>query len=236
MSSSARRAGRVIRGAAAEGDVFVLGESRPGGVAAPAPVATAQALLEAARAQAEQVLKEARAAAASLVAKARAEVMSLEAEARERGRREGYEAGRAAAEAEFAAHLELMRSAAVAGKEARDTIAASADAVVARAVLLAARRLVGEYYEGDPARTAAICREALRAASGQEVLTVRVNPAVAGDVRVALADLAEYVQPDAAVAIGGCLVDLRHGTIDATLDARLSLLEVALARAAGGAG
>jgi flagellar biosynthesis/type III secretory pathway protein FliH len=35
------------------------------------------------------------------------------------------------------------------------------------------------------------------------------------------------------VAIGGCLVDVRDGLIDATVDARLDLMELALSAAGG---
>jgi flagellar biosynthesis/type III secretory pathway protein FliH len=41
------------------------------------------------------------------------------------------------------------------------------------------------------------------------------------------------VRPDDAVEAGGCIIDLRNGTIDATLDARLSLMELALREAGG---
>jgi flagellar biosynthesis/type III secretory pathway protein FliH len=48
-----------------------------------------------------------------------------------------------------------------------------------------------------------------------------------------LADAARYVRPDEGVAIGGCIIDLRNGTLDASLDARLSLMDLALGEAAG---
>ena len=92
---------------------------------------------------------------------------------------------------------------------------------------------VREMYEADPGRTARICADALRAASGQEVLAIRVNPGVVDSVRAALHGAEEYVRPDQGIAIGGCIIDLENGTIDATLDARLTLIEAALADAGG---
>ena len=77
--------------------------------------------------------------------------------------------------------------------------------------------------------------DAVRSAAGQEILSIRVNPGALDRVRASLVDVAGYVQPDDGIELGGCVIDLRDGTIDATLDARLDLMELALTSAAGGA-
>lgn len=229
MSSSARP-GRVIRAAQNKDDVFLLGEDVRASVPTPAPLATAAEVLLAADARAAEIVASAEAQAAQLVAQATAEASAI----REAAFNEGVEAGRAAAEQQVRDYLDVVRAAANEGKAVRDAIADQASALVARAVALATRRIVAEYYEADPARTALACAEALRAVSGQEVLALRVNPTVASAVKTALLDAAHYVQPDEGVEIGGCVIDLRHGTLDATLDARLSLMEIALTEAGGG--
>ena len=79
---------------------------------------------------------------------------------------------------------------------------------LAEAVALATRRIVGEWYDADPARTAASAltrsgpppaRRSSHCASTPR--SPRVRPATLGS-----AD--GYVRPDDAVEIGGCLVDL----------------------------
>jgi flagellar biosynthesis/type III secretory pathway protein FliH len=130
--------------------------------------------------------------------------------------------------AEARASADGVRQAAREGAAIRDSIAASHEALLARALVQAVRRLVADHYLAQPEHTMAICREALRATAGQDVIAIRLNPRVAGAARAELLDLAGYVRPDDGVAVGGCIIDLRHGTIDATLDARLALFSQAL--------
>ena len=129
----------------------------------------------------------------------------------------------------------LARSACTDGMVIRDQVAASSTALLASAVAVATRRIVAEWYDADPARTSAICIEALRAASGQDILSVRVHPSVASQVQAALGNSGTYVRASDAVDVGGCIIDIAGGTLDASLDTRLSLLELGLQRTAGGA-
>ena len=227
MSSSARTR-RVIRAAPAEDEVFVLGESTREAVCAPA-LATGASYIALADDRARAIVAEAGRQAEALVADAHAAAATVRKTAYD----DGFEAGRPAALAELSGVLELVRRAAAEAKRIRDEIAAQSGAVVARAAALATRRIVGEYYEADPERTALVCADALRAAAGQEILSIRVSPGLAGHVQATLVDAARYVTPDESVRIGGCVVDLRHGTLDATLDARLSLMDLALLEAGG---
>ena len=170
--------------------------------------------------------------AADMIADAQSTATSV----RDSAYRDGYGAGHEAAELEVAQLLALARAAAGDGKAIRDSVASESAAVVARAAALATRRIVGEYYATDPERTALACAEALRAASGQDVLSIRVHPGLADSLRATLTDAATYIRPDASIEVGGCIIDLRNGTLDASLDARLSLMELALAEASGEGG
>ncbi|HEY0838793.1 MAG TPA: FliH/SctL family protein [Vulgatibacter sp.] len=230
--SSLPRWGRVIRAARSDDEVFVLGETVRS-VPVPATIATATEVLAAADREAAELLSRARGEADALLANAHAAAGAIEATARDAGYGEGFAAGRQAALAELEQCLALARQAASEGKAIRDSLAEQAAAVVARATALATRRIVGEYYEADPARTALACADALRAAAGQEILAIRVHPGVLGTVQAMLVDVAAYVRADESVAVGGCIIDLRHGTLDATLDARLSLMDLALSEAGG---
>lgn len=212
---------RVFASPPDQGEVFVLGADQRRALPVPEAIASAEEILAAAERRAVEMISTADGEAARIVAEAEGSAAAI----RDAARAEGFEAGRAAAIEEFQGYLDLARAAAADGRSIRDGVVAQAGDIVARAAALATRRLVAGHYEADPGRTAAICAEAVRSASSQEVLRVRVNPAVAGVVEAALGELAGYVAGDASVAIGGCLVDLRDGLIDATLDARLDLVE-----------
>jgi flagellar biosynthesis/type III secretory pathway protein FliH len=229
MSSSAKPR-RVIRGSQEQADVFVLGQSpgRPR-LAPPAILADADQIRASAHDEAADIIAIARAEAATIVATAREQA----ADVRDAAFAEGVVEGRAESERELAAYVDAARTAANEGKAIRDEVAGQAAAVVSHAVMLATRRIVGEYYEAGPERTAAIVADALRAASGQQIVSIRLHPDVAGRVEVSLPDAARYIVPDEGVAVGGCIVDLAHGRIDATLDTRLSLMELALKHAGG---
>lgn len=232
--SSLARPSRVIRSVRTEDEVFVVGGAPQRGVPVAGPTATAAEIIESAERQAAALLAEARAEAQFLVEAARAEAGQVREAARQAGMEEGHRHGIDAARAESTSLIELLRSAAAEGQAIRDRVVSEASTVITRAVVLAVRRITGELYD-DPSRTAAAVAEAVRAASGQEIVSIRVHPDAEAPVTAALVDLAGYVRPDEGIGVGGCIIDLRNGTIDATLDARLSLMELAI-RAAGGDG
>ena len=230
MSSSASR--RIFRVEPAE-DVFVLGGTPRELTPEAGPLSTVSDLVDGARRRAEQLLADAEAKAAELIAAARAEADAIRDTARVEGFTAGQSAGQGNAEDEVAELVALVRQAAAEGLAIRNAIIDDATPAMASAIALAARRVVGAAYQADPTLVAEACAEAVRAAAGQQILSIRVNPGALDTVRAALVDVADYVRPDSGVSIGGCIVDLRNGAIDATLDARLGLVELAL-RAAGG--
>jgi flagellar biosynthesis/type III secretory pathway protein FliH len=224
--SSSPKLRRVFRESAPDDtEVFVIGESLREAFPTHSAIASADDVVAAVRTRAETESNVLRAQAVAVLAEAEA--------GREAAYQDGFEAGRRDAEEQFAAFVDLARRAAEEGKAVRDALAEQSMAVVARAAALATRRIVAAHYDASPEATASACVDAMRAASGQDVLALRVNPAVAGSVQVALGEAGSYVRPDDSVEIGGCIVDLRQGTIDASLDARLSLMDLALAEAGG---
>jgi flagellar biosynthesis/type III secretory pathway protein FliH len=227
MSSSASR--RILRSAAAEEEVFVVGGPMRRDIPADGPVATVLNLISGAHRRGEQITTDAEDDAAVIIAHARAEAAAV----REQAHAEGFEAGFQAAQAEAAAQLAVIRAAAADGLAVREGMIDEAMPAIARAVAMATRRIVGAAYEAEPSLTNDCCADAVRNAAGQQIISIRVNSAALDEVRASLVDVANYVQPDSAVAIGGCIVDVENGTIDATLDTRLDLLDAAL-RAAGG--
>jgi flagellar biosynthesis/type III secretory pathway protein FliH len=227
--SSLAKTGGFIRAAGEHDDVFILGETARRTLPADATLASAGAVMAAAEQRAAEIVAAGEARAAALVAEARASAGAVTTAAYN----EGFSAGAAVAEAEAAAALDLIRRAASDGQAIREQLAGQSAALIARAVVLALRRLVGEYYEADPTRTALACADALRAASGQDIIAIRVHSGLVDDVQASLTDVASYVRPDDSIEIGGCIIDLRSGTLDATLDARLTLMELALREAGG---
>lgn len=235
MNSSARRQGRFLRSATtAQEDVVVISEPVRATLPVGGALATVAEVLKAAQERAMTIIAEAEQQAAALLAQANTNVSASRQAAYQDGFNAGYEEGLARAEAEVASRLDLVRSATADGMAIRDQVAAQALPILAESVALATRRIVGEWYDANPASTVEICREALRAASGQEIISLRINPGVSDHVTASLGSAGKYVLPDDSVAIGGCILDLQSGTLDATLDTRISLLEAGLAHAAGG--
>ncbi len=212
-------------------DIFILGETVRPSMPAQAPIVTASAIVAEAQSRAAAITSEAEADASLTITTANANAAAVTRAAHD----EGYAAGMAEAQAEIAELIDLVRRAAAEGKQIRDALAEQSAAVIARATALATRRIVARFYELDPAATADVCADALRAAAGQEVLSIRVNSGIVSLVQAALGDAGSYVRPDDGVEIGGCIIDVRHGTIDASLSSRLTLLELALNHAGGDA-
>ena len=229
MNSSANR--KVFRSAGGEDDVFVVGTPLRQQVAADDPVTSVTSLLDGARRRAEAIIANADAEAAGIIALAVAEAEA----ARAAGFEAGVTAGSRGAAGEASAHLELIRTAAAEGIAIRDAMIEEAMPAMARAVAMACRRVVGAAFASDPSLTAAACADAVRTAAGQQIISIRVNPGAYDAVRADLVDVADYLQPDEGVELGGCIIDLRNGTIDATLDSRLALMEIALLSAGGAA-
>lgn len=232
MSSSVSR--RIFRVETPDEEVFVVGGPLREAVPAEGPLTTVSDMLEGAKRRAETTVAKAEQEAAGIVAAAQAEAAAIRDAARQDGYAAGLADGRSNSQGESALLLELIRQAASEGLAIRNAMIDDATPSIANAITMAARRVVGAAYQADPSLTADACADAVRAAAGQQILSIRVSPAALETVRAALVDVATYVRPDDAVEIGGCIVDLRNGTIDATLDARLDLIELAL-RAAGGA-
>lgn len=231
MSSSVSR--RIFRVETPEDDVFVVGGPLREAVPADGPLTTVSDLLDGAKRRAEHAVATAEEQAAALVAAAQAEAAAIREAARQEGYNAGLADGRDISESDAAALVDLIRQAAAEGLAIRNAMIDAATPAIADAITMAARRVVGAAYQADPSLTAEACADAVRAAAGQQIVSIRVNPAALDAVRASLVDVADYLRPDDAIGIGGCVVDLRHGTIDATLDARLDLMELAL-RAAGG--
>ena len=164
---------------------------------------------------------------------------------REEARRAGYASGQeqAAAEAQAALRRETGRlSAAVAnlGQE-RATLLAQVEDEVVEIVFCAVTRMIGTALAGRE-QVEALVNHLMAQARGADGLTLRLHPddadllAAHGDGGAFGADVA--LRADAAVALGGCLIDSPVGRLDLRLETlldqlRATLLAVRAARAGG---
>jgi flagellar biosynthesis/type III secretory pathway protein FliH len=173
------------------------------------------------------------AAAVVGAANARAARLLAEVEAlREEARRQGFEAGRAAAEVRFTQTL------LAAGAEA-ERVRAEAQPAALRLASKMAEKIVGRAVDLDPAVLVEIAGQALQASRARAgVVKLRIHPE---DLAILQGDQARarlmarigaaaelQLCPDAAVGRYGCLVETSAGRLDARLATQLAALEQAL--------
>jgi flagellar assembly protein FliH len=123
---------------------------------------------------------------------------------------------------------ELVRALAAVGAE-EELIERSRERIVALALGMA-RRIVGRAVELEPGLVDRIYREALAELGTREPAELRVHPedrAASGVDRLA-AELGCAVLEDRQVGRGGCRVDGAGVTVDASIEALLDALRVAL--------
>lgn len=196
--------------------------------------ARCQEQLNAARSEAARILAEAQAAAAELRLKSTQE-------GREAGRREGLqesarrieEQAEAIAEARVAERLgqalpaweQLVRSLA----EEKDRWLGEWESTAVSLCVGIAGRIVRRELAAHPERARELMARALELAAGSPQVTVRLHPddlALLGPqgsevVRTLSACSEAALVGDATIERGGCLIETRHGKIDATLETQL---------------
>lgn len=157
------------------------------------------------------------------------------------GHAEGYAAGiaagRADMEAQAARWLALTRSLPLALQRADAAIAADVTALA----LDVARQVIGQAYDAQPQWLLPLVRELLRqepALQGEPRLLLHPHDTelVAGALGPELAAAGWQLRGDASIARGGCLVQARNGTHDATLPTRWARVSAAAAAAVGPTG
>ncbi|HJZ86950.1 MAG TPA: FliH/SctL family protein [Polyangia bacterium] len=171
------------------------------------------------------VVFDARTEAQRILAQARQEAEAL----RERARAEGREEGRAEGRAEIAQtlvrlHTEAGHARTAAGEDLR------------RLAVRIASKILGHALELDPTLVVDICAQALRGATEQREIVVRVHPddlpaieQARPQLRAALLKARDFtLRPDAGVGRGGCIVETELGSVDARLETQLAVIENAL--------
>ncbi|GAA1137734.1 FliH/SctL family protein [Nocardioides aquiterrae] len=132
-------------------------------------------------------------------------------------------------EAEHRRALDALRAAAT---ELRGTVADTCDRIAAQATDLAfelTRELVGHELTVQEDPGAGVVRRVLAALPTAPLVTVRVHPSVAeAPAAHALAEQGVSLQPDAALAPGGAIVEVDDAAIDLRVESALDRLRQAL--------
>jgi flagellar assembly protein FliH len=165
------------------------------------------------------------AAADDLLTAARAEADAMKAAAVA----EGYEEGRAAALAELAPALELMHNAAAALQNEQLVAAERLEAHAVDLALFLAEKVIGGAVAVEPALVIEAVRGALRGIVERERVTVLVHPAdlevvrrVTDDLRGSLGGIEHCeVQAERRVSRGGAVVRTPDGDVDARVETKL---------------
>jgi type III secretion protein L len=188
-------------------------------LAAPKPIIPKE--IVGANAQARHILRQAEEEANRIVEEARQQAEEL----RQKGYDDGYQEG-------LGQHTEQTTRALYEVRKMRDAI----EPEYIRLVRACVEKVIGEELKQRPDSIVGIVRSALKDATQQREINVRVHPADAEALRrnqrklldvLARANLLE-VREDDTVARGGCIVITELGTIDASLERQLAGIEAAL--------
>ena len=149
-------------------------------------------------------------------------------------RKEGQELGRRQAEAALGpVREELAREHEQLGVLARELLAArqreldSLREEVAEIILLMARRVVGDALALHPDALRQVVLGAISRVPGEEPVRVLVAQADVDRVSGWLATLPRFKVEGAPAVQGGCLIESRHGSVEATVDRAFVALEAA---------
>lgn len=190
--------------------------------------ADAEAIIDRATADAQELIVKAKMQALELVAQAETRATSIEEEARVSGQSQGFEAGKATADAEMTEMLETMRSLIESARSERRFIIEGAEPELLRLAMAIAERIVHQQVSVDPSVVVENVRNALTRLVTREVVTLRVHPADLDAIRqhrdalVSSSDIEHLrIVEDQRVDRGGVVVETDAGTIDAKVATQL---------------
>jgi flagellar biosynthesis/type III secretory pathway protein FliH len=165
-----------------------------------------------AREEAKRLLTRAEQEATAILQTAEATARQM----REDAYREGYETA-----------LTEWHALLLAARERRDQALVTAEQDLLRLAVKIAAKIVGREIKRERTTIVDIVANALRQARGNEMVTVRVNPA---DIRLERAGREHFLDivADPHVGAGGCIIESESGAIDAQLETQFRVLERAL--------
>lgn len=168
---------------------------------------------------------------------------ALSAKAREQAAAEGYAAGvaegRQEGAREYAEAIEAWRGVLESGRERVSSLLNESEDLIAAIVFESACKVVGGALVA-PEACASVVAEVISRVAREEIVTVRVSPAdyaamfsaVPGEADGVPGIAGVSVEPDERVELGGCLVDLKGGSIDGRIETQFRVFAQSLKDAA----
>jgi flagellar biosynthesis/type III secretory pathway protein FliH len=182
----------------------------------------------------DAVLAESEARAVDLLRDAEDEAVSIRERAYIEGRAEGEQAGIADGRAGVVTELQALQTIGRQAAAIREAVLRNSEGELVELAAEAARAVLGEAIDRDPELVTVSVQRALERAMGMNVLRIRVHPHDASVTSAYLANSpvpisgAWDVAPDGAINVGGCIVDIEGGEIDARLDVQFDAVLAAL--------
>ncbi len=220
----------LIRNSRQRDDAVVLTGGESGG----ARLVAAADTLAPAHDTATSIIAQATEQAELLLMGARGEIAALRVQAYEEGFRQGHEEAAAAVEERVRRHLELLSIAAADVKAMRALVLRNTERDAIELVLEIVRKILGERAAADPSYAVELAEQALARAGNQNVVRIRVHPGRREIVAAAFADRhdaagnAVEVADDQRLDLGGCVIDLRAGIVDASISTQFEAMSRAL--------
>jgi len=185
---------------------------------------------------ARELISEARATARTMLAQAREVINAERTRAVEQGRAEGYELGKAEADAECVGLIQTCEQIGVHVMEERERVLAENEADTVELAIAIARRIVGAAIEVDPDLVIESCRGAMRKAFQRGHLQVLAHPSDLVRLREAGPQLAselggvehlDFIE-ERRLERGSVIVRTPAGEIDGTIAGKAAKIEQAL--------
>lgn len=209
----------LIRNSRQRDDAVVYTGGESGG----ARLVAAEDTLTESHTVATTIIAEATEQAEQLLAAARGDIAALRVQAYEEGFRQGHAEAAAAVEERVRGHLELLSIAAADVKTMRALVLRNTERDAIELVLDIVRKILGERAAADPLYAVELAEQALARAGNQNVVRIRVHPERREIVAAAFAERhdaagnAIEVADDQRLDLGGCVIDLRAGLVDASI-------------------
>lgn len=176
------------------------------------------------------VLEAAEKEAGELVSQAKSEADAIREQARKHGFAEGIEQGKASAKDEVETMLTNFRNSIQHFSQLQTKILKESEEEIVNLSLEIARKVIGAELTLDPGTVAKVIRTALTRVSGEQEVTVRVNPVEFEYLQNSPPDFMEQVKliSDPGVERGGAVLDTPSGSLDAQIKEQLMEIEKSL--------
>jgi len=214
----------------------------PDGDSAQELVDEREAILAKAREESESMLEEARSQALSIIDGAKKEAEEIKCRAEEEARRRGYEAGYNEGKSQYEALIREAEEIKARAEEEYARLLAGIETDAVNMILDIAKKVIGAELKQNKESILHLVRQAFEKCTNKERLVLKVSPEDYDfvnenkDKLLSMLGGAEEIEikKDSSLCSGGCIVDTPFGSIDASAQTRLAMIEEAFAQAGNG--